>query len=108
MNKFVRLGLGLGGAALCGLAFLLMRFDRTILSWIYIRPPSMVDVVRPFNYPGSWMVMIPMVGLALTILWRPGWIWLAVRPMGMYAGATLVSELLKYYLRRARPPSVAM
>ena len=108
MKNALRISLALGGGALSALAWYLMRWDHLLLSWFYIRPVGFVDVIRPFDYLGSWMVLIPLVALCLAIFWRPGWVWLALRPMGVLAISEAISEGLKIYLNRPRPPSIAM
>ena len=108
MKNALRIGLALGGGALAGLAWLLMRYDRAAISALYLRPLGMVDVVRVFNYPGSWMVLIPLVGLSFAVLFRPGWVWLALRPMGALFFSELIAESLKIYLHRPRPDTIAM
>ena len=75
MKNGLRIGLALAGGALAALAWLLMRFDRSVTEWMYLRPLGVVDVARVCNYPGSWMVLIPLVGLSLAVFWRPGWVW---------------------------------
>lgn len=108
MRNSLRIGMALGGGVLSALAWYLMRFDLTLLSWFYIRPVGMVEVVRPVDYLGSWMILIPLVGVCLAVFWRPGWVWLALRPMGALAASEAISEGLKIYLHRPRPSSIGM
>jgi membrane-associated phospholipid phosphatase len=108
MKNALRISLALGGGALSALAWYLMRWDHLLLSWFYIRPVSLVDVVRPLDYFGSWMVLIPLAGLSLAVFWRPGWVWLALRPMAALAASEAIAEGLKIYLHRTRPASIAM
>jgi undecaprenyl-diphosphatase len=107
MNNRVRIGLALGGGGLVGLAWLLMRWDRAILNVLYLRPTALLEVVRLMTYGASWMITLPVVTLVMAVYWRPGWVWLALRPMGALAGAQLVAEAMKYFVHRARPTTVA-
>ncbi|GEM_PF-6237051 len=107
MNSRVRIGLALGGGGLAGLAWFLMRYDRAMLGAMYLRPKELVDVVRIVDYLGSWMVTIPLVTLAFAIYWRPGWVWLALRPLGALATSQLIAEAVKSFVHRARPGTIA-
>jgi len=107
MNIRVRIGLALGGGGLAGLAWFLMRWDRAMLGALYLRPVALLDVVRLLDVGGSWMVTIPVVALAMAVFWRPGWVWLALRPMAALAGAQLVAETVKYFMHRPRPLTIA-
>jgi membrane-associated phospholipid phosphatase len=103
MKNNVRIGLALGGGALAGLAWILLRWDRAVLGVIYIRPPELLSVVAIIDYLGSWMVTIPMVALTLAVCWRPGWVWLALRPMAVLAASEAIAESIKIFVHRARP-----
>ncbi len=107
MNNRVRIGLALGGGGLAGLAWFLMRWDRAVLNVFYLRPVALLDVVRLLDLGASWMVTIPAVALAMAVYWRPGWVWLALRPMGALGGAQLVAETVKYFVHRPRPLTIA-
>src|ERR1700743_1609335 len=100
--------MAVGGGGLSALAWYLMRFGRLLLSWFYIRPVSMVDALRPLDYLGSWMVLIPLVTVCFTVFFRPGWVWLALRPAGALLVSEAIAEGLKIYLHRPRPTSIAM
>jgi undecaprenyl-diphosphatase len=107
MNNRVRIGLALGGGGLAGLAWFLMRWDRATLGALYLRPLALIDVVRLLDYGGSWMVTIPVVALSFAIYWRPGWVWLALRPAAALAGGQLIAETVKYFVHRPRPLTIA-
>jgi undecaprenyl-diphosphatase len=107
MNNRVRIGLALGGGGLAGLAWYLMRWDRAVMGALYLRPVALLEIVRLLDLGGSWMVTIPAVALAMAIYWRPGWVWLALRPMGALAAAQLIAETVKYFVHRQRPLTIA-
>jgi membrane-associated phospholipid phosphatase len=103
MKTGARIGLALGGGVLCGLAWFLMRWDRAAMAVLYLRPVTLLETAGVLDYLGSWMVTIPVVALALAVFWRPGWAWLALRPMVMLASSELIAEAMKYFLHRPRP-----
>ena len=107
MNNRVRIGMALAGGGLAGLAWYLMRWDHLILGALYLRPVALLEVVRPLDVAGSWMVTIPTVALVMAIYWRPGWVWLALRPMGALALSQLIAETVKYFVHRPRPLTIA-
>ena len=107
MNNRARIGLALGGGGLAGLSWYLMRWDQVILSFLYVRPVALIEVVRLIDYAGSWMVTIPAVTLVMAIYWRPGWVWLALRPMGAVAIAQVIAETAKHFVHRPRPLTIA-
>src|SRR5229473_30374 len=106
MKNALRIGLALGGGAQAALAWLLMRYDRGVIATLYLRPLGLIEIAKVLNYPGSWMVLIPLVALCLAVFWRPGWVWLALRPMGALFLAEAIAEPLKIYLHRPRPNTI--
>ena len=107
MNNRVRIGMALAGGGLAGLAWYLMRWDHLILGALYLRPVALLEVVRPLDVGGSWMVTIPTVALVMAIYWRPGWVWLALRPMGALALSQLIAETVKYFVHRPHALTIA-
>lgn len=81
-------------------------WDSSITSWIVAhRTPGWTALARVLTTIGSQTVLIPLVGAVAVVLLTRRRFMLAGVLVTAWGGATLLYSLIKYFVRRPRPPS---